>query len=135
MTAVCYVRMYVIKQYAHKIATQVKFGMENTGLIKFRNFGTWSYEGANIVRGLWELNDVYPDLNLESYLHEHLNFFQTDPKEFGYKMLNGIPLDGPLDSVDFLPWLFSIGDVIGLFPIGYADRLRSDFVSVNQNAL
>ncbi len=40
-------------------------------------------------------------------------------------MLNGIPLDGPVDSVDFLPWLFSVGDVIGLFPIGYADRLRS----------
>ena len=49
--------------------------------------------------------------------------YKTDPNEFGYKILNNIPLEGPLDDVlGLYPWMFSIGDIIALFPIGYADR-------------
>lgn len=43
------------------------------------NFGTWSYEGGNIVRGLWEIQDVFPDMDIEAFLHQHLNFFQVKP--------------------------------------------------------
>lgn len=28
-------------------------------MIFFRNFGTWSYEGAMVTRGLWELQASY----------------------------------------------------------------------------
>ena len=37
----------------------------------------WSYQGALIVRGLWEIQHVFEDLNIEQFLHEHLNFFQV----------------------------------------------------------
>jgi hypothetical protein len=35
----------------------------------FRNFGNWTYEGAVITRGLWELQDQLPELDLEPFLH------------------------------------------------------------------
>ena len=41
------------------------------------NFGTWSYEGGNIVRGLWENQAAFPELDLEPFLHSHLNHFQV----------------------------------------------------------
>jgi hypothetical protein len=34
-----------------------------------RNFGNWTYEGAVITRGLWELQDQLPKLDLEPFLH------------------------------------------------------------------
>jgi hypothetical protein len=39
--------------------------------------GDWSYQGALVVRGLWEIENVFENLNLEEFLHKHLNFFQV----------------------------------------------------------
>jgi hypothetical protein len=43
--------------------------------IFFRNFGTWSYEGGTITRGLWELQGQLPELDLEPFLHRHHNIW------------------------------------------------------------
>ena len=53
---------------------QVKTAIDNPLL--YRHFGSWRYEGGSIVRGLWELHDVFPqELDLEPFLHQHLNHF------------------------------------------------------------
>ena len=53
---------------------QVKTAIDNP--LVYRHFGSWRYEGGSIVRGLWELNDVFPEeLDLEPFLHDHLNHF------------------------------------------------------------
>ena len=45
--------------------------------------GNWTYDGAVIVRGLWELQTIYPELELESFLHQHLNFFLVSKNLLG----------------------------------------------------
>ena len=53
---------------------QVRVAIESP--LVYRHFGSWRYEGGSIVRGLWELNDVFPEaLDLEPFLHKHLNQF------------------------------------------------------------
>ena len=130
--------------------------------IIIRNFGSWSYEGGHIVRGLWDLLTVFPSQELEeckdesislrdrilqtlywlfgnrilqisslnitwkifphqTRLHEHLNHFLEDPHEFGFRILHNESLTYN-DTSTVLPWLYSIGDNIGLFPIAFADR-------------
>ena len=54
-------------------------------------------------------------------LHEHLNHFLEDPHEFGFRILHNESLTYN-DTSSVLPWLYSIGDNIGLFPIAFADR-------------
>ena len=54
-------------------------------------------------------------------LHEHLNYFLEDPHEFGFRILHNESLTYN-DTSSVLPWLYSIGDNIGLFPIAFADR-------------
>ena len=44
---------------------------------EFPDMGNWTYDGALIVRGLWEIENVFRSLNLENFLHQHLNFFQV----------------------------------------------------------
>ena len=39
--------------------------------------------------------------------------FQTDPSQFGFKILNDVPIS---------PTFRTIGDLEGLFPVVYADR-------------
>ena len=39
--------------------------------------------------------------------------FQTDPSQFGFKILNEVPIS---------PTFRTIGDLEGLFPVVYADR-------------
>ena len=63
------------------------------------------------------------DWSLETFLHTHLNYFQQDPEEFGFRILHNESLTYN-DSSVFFPWLYSIGDNIGLFPVVYGDRLR-----------
>ena len=133
--------------------------------IIIRNFGSWSYEGGHIVRGLWDLLTVFPSQELEeckhesislrdrilqtlywlfgnrilqisslnitwkifphqTRLHEHLNHFLEDPHEFGFRILHNESLTYN-DTSSVLPWLYSIGDNIGLFPIAFADRFVS----------
>ena len=46
-----------------------------------------------------------------------------DPDQFGYKILNNESLSLNGSSIIW-PWLLSIGDTIGLFPIVYGDRQR-----------
>ena len=133
--------------------------------IIIRNFGSWSYEGGHIVRGLWDLLTVFPSQELEeckdesislreieyykpcignrilqisslnitwkifphqTRLHEHLNHFLEDPHEFGFRILHNESLTYN-DTSSVLPWLYSIGDNIGLFPIAFADRFVSFF--------
>jgi hypothetical protein len=40
-------------------------------------------------------------------------YFQTDPSQYGFKILNDVPFNTTFRT---------IGDDIGLFPIAYADR-------------
>ena len=44
---------------------------------EYLKFGAWSYEGATIARGLWEIDEVYPELEIEAFLHPHLNHFEV----------------------------------------------------------
>ena len=39
-------------------------------VITIRNFGSWSYEGGHIVRGLWDLLTVLPSQELEECKYE-----------------------------------------------------------------
>ena len=132
-------------------------------VITIRNFGSWSYEGGHIVRGLWDLLTVFPSkeleeckyepisnvksskpakqpkyfgyfiwkivLNHQTRLHEHLNYFLEEPHEFGFRILHNESLNYN-DTSSVLPWLYSIGDNIGLFPIAFADRSVSECVYV-----
>jgi len=106
---------------ASKLVSAVQDGMHESNWFHYRNFGSWSYEGAVITRGLWELQSVLPELSLEEFLNNHLDRFMDDPQEFGYRILHNESLTYN-DSSVILPWLYSIGDNIGLFPIVYADR-------------
>ena len=38
--------------------------------------------------GLWRLAAGLPDTQLELWLHNHLDFFQDSPGEFGYRILH-----------------------------------------------
>ncbi|XP_023335354.1 uncharacterized protein LOC111706677 isoform X2 [Eurytemora carolleeae] len=110
-------------EVAGRLCTAVQYGMEHSNWFHYRNFGTWSYEGAMVTRGLWELQDTLPDLNLEPFLHKHLDFFLEEEDEFGYRILHNESLTYN-DSSVVLPWIYSIGDNIGLFPVVYVDRLK-----------
>ena len=50
--------------------------------------------GGNIARGLWRLSSVTRllepgfSLEVEQFLHSHLNSFLRDPGQFGYKILH-----------------------------------------------
>ena len=48
---------------------------------------------------------------------------QINPDQFGYQILHNVSLSGNGSSI-LWPWLLSIGDNIGLFPIVYGDRIR-----------
>jgi len=111
------------EEVANRAVPTVLTAMENSNWNHFRNFGSWSYEGGHIVRGLWDLLTVLPSQELETKLHEHLNHFVEDPQEFGYRILHNESLTYN-DTSSVLPWLYSIGDNIGLFPIAFADRLE-----------
>ena len=101
----------------------VLHGIENDDWVHYRNFASWSYEGGNIARGLWMISHATKDSGLETFLHSHLNYFQEDPEEFGFRILQNESLTYNESSI-FFPWLYSIGDNIGLFPVVYGDRLR-----------
>lgn len=105
---------------AQKVVPKI---LEAFGNFSYLNFGSWSYEGGHILRGLWQLESLFAnDLQLEPRLHEHLNHFQNEEGQLGYMILHNVSLDFNGTS-NLFPWLTSIGDVIGLFPIAYADRL------------
>ena len=105
------------------VVPAVLHGIENDDWVHYRNFARWSYEGGNIARGLWMISHATRDLGLETFLHSHLNYFQEDPEEFGFRILHNESLTYNESSI-FFPWLYSIGDNIGLFPVVYGDRLR-----------
>jgi len=111
------------EEVANRAVPKVLEAMKNSNWNHFRNFGTWSYEGGHIVRGLWDILGAMPSQELEERLHNHLNHFISDPQEFGFRILHNESLTYN-DSSSVLPWLYSIGDNIGLFPIAYADRLE-----------
>ena len=49
--------------------------MHQSNWLHYRNYGSWSYEGGAITRGLWEISNTFTDRNLEEFLHQHLNYF------------------------------------------------------------
>ena len=49
------------------------------------------------------------DADLETFLHKHLNYFQQEPGEFGFRILHNESLTYN-DSSIFFPWLYSIGE-------------------------
>jgi len=110
-------------EVAQRAVPAVLSAMEQSNWLHFRNFGSWSYEGGAITRGLWEISQTFNDTDLEKFLHHHLNYFIESPHEFGHRILHNESLTYNGTSM-FLPWLYSIGDNIGLFPIVYADRLK-----------
>ena len=71
--------------------------------VHYRNFGTWSYEGGNIARGLWLIVRETHDTDLEMFLHHHLNMFLRDQDQFGYRILHNESLTHN-DSSIFYPW-------------------------------
>ena len=124
------------EEIASSVVPAVISAMKNSSWLHYRNYGSWSYEGGVITRGLWELSHTFQDSNLETFLHQHLNYFIEDPHEFGFRILHNESLTYNGTSM-FLPWLYSIGDNIGLFPIVYGDRhsyaTMSDLYSQEQD--
>ena len=111
---------------AKRVAIRTKNAIEEGTLNCYVNFGTWNYEGAMIYRGLWEIQSALenePDFDIEPFLNQNLDFYQNDPDQFGYQILHNVSLSGNGSSI-LWPWLLSIGDNIGLFPIVYGDRIR-----------
>ena len=111
---------------AKRVATRTKNAIDEGTLSCYNNFGTWNYEGAMIYRGLWEIQSALkedPDFDIEPFLNKNLDFYQVDPDQFGYQILHNVSLSGNGSSI-LWPWLLSIGDNIGLFPIVYGDRIR-----------
>ena len=51
------------------------------------------------------------------------SIFQDDPDQFGHQILHNVSLSNN-GSLVIWPWLLSIGDNIGLFPMVFGDRLR-----------
>ena len=46
----------------------------------YKNFGTWNYQGAVVLRGLWEIQSALSeesDFNIEPFLNDQLNFYQV----------------------------------------------------------
>ena len=111
---------------AKRVAIRTKNAIDEGTLNCYVNFGTWNYEGAMIYRGLWEIQSALenePDFDIEPFLNQNLDFYQNDPDQFGYQILHNVSLSGNGSSI-LWPWLLSIGDNIGLFPIVYGDRIR-----------
>ena len=111
---------------AKRVASRTKNAIDEGTLSCYINFGTWNYEGAMIYRGLWEIQSALkedPDFDIEPFLNKNLDFYQVDPDQFGYQILHNVSLSGNGSSI-LWPWLLSIGDNIGLFPIVYGDRIR-----------
>ena len=60
-------------------------------VITIRNFGSWSYEGGHIVRGLWDLLTVLPSQELEECKYEPMsNMMSIIP---AIKNLKGTSID------------------------------------------
>lgn len=86
------------------------------------NFDSWGYEGGVIQQGLREIAAT-PGLLSEETATEilaaadaRLDYFASTPGQFGYELLH--------NETIFLPWIYSVGDRLGLFPIAYATRAR-----------
>ena len=63
---------------AKRIATRAKNAIEESSWGYYKNFGTWNYQGAMMYRGLWEIQSALADqadFDIESFLHQRLNFF------------------------------------------------------------
>ena len=46
----------------------------------YKNFGTWNYQGAVVLRGLWEIQSALfeeSDFDIEPFLNDQLNFYQV----------------------------------------------------------
>ena len=66
----------------------------------------------------------FPHCEFSFLLHSYtFSIFQDDPDQFGYQILHNVSLSNN-GSLVIWPWLLSIGDNIGLFPIVFGDRLR-----------
>ena len=79
---------------------------------------------GNRILQISSLNITWKIFPHQTRLHEHLNHFLEDPHEFGFRILHNESLTYN-DTSSVLPWLYSIGDNIGLFPIAFADRFVS----------
>ena len=47
----------------------------------YKNFGTWNYQGAVVLRGLWEIQYALSedsDFSIEPFLNDQLNFYQVN---------------------------------------------------------
>lgn len=66
---------------AKRIASRAKNAIEESSWGYYKNFGTWNYEGAMVIRGLWEIQSALfhqPDFDIEPFLHDLLDFYQVD---------------------------------------------------------
>lgn len=73
---------------AQRVATRAKNAIEeSTSWGCYKNFGTWSYQGAMIFRGLWELHSVLDLPQLESFLNAKLDFFQVLQQKLKTRLL------------------------------------------------
>ena len=73
------------KDVAQRVASRAKNAIEESSFGYYKNFGTWSYQGAMIYRGLWEIQSALSAaagkhsqfFDLEPFLHHRLNFYQV----------------------------------------------------------
>ena len=75
-------------------------------------FLRWDYGGAIIMDALYNIDEAF-HTNYTPVLDEMLNQQLSDVTSIGYKLLHGLPL--PTDK--------AVGDIVGLFPITYLNRL------------
>ncbi|CAH1790295.1 unnamed protein product [Owenia fusiformis] len=78
-------------------------------------FFRWHYGGAVLFEGLFLASQAF-NLNYTDVLDKVLDDFKTNKASYGYMVVHNITV----------PWFRNIGDEIGLFPIGYLNRVLSE---------
>lgn len=70
-----------VTDIAKRAASRAKNGvLESSAWSHYKNFGTWNYEGALVLRGLWEIQEALSDqrdFDIEPFLNDRLNFYQV----------------------------------------------------------
>jgi len=81
-------------------------------IIKQQTFFGWDYGDAIVFDGMWEAQDMYPQINATNSLDQVLDKYENTKGQVAYNVLNGVEM----------PYMEAVGDHYGLFPIAYLSR-------------
>ena len=75
---ICFESIFALEvpDIAKRVAIRTKNAIEEGTLSCYVNFGSWTYQGAMIFRGLWELQSAlkyHLDFDIEAFLNEKLD--------------------------------------------------------------